>query len=274
MVTSLVAAVRAKTDRSETQKNAEKSSERASLSSDLFSKFSELIQELSGLNFPPAKSYFLSSKIDRRCQELSLNSFEEYYNYLQRPIHQAAEFSKLIDAVTINETFFFRNMPQLETVEKEILVPLLRQRRKEGQKKIRVWSCATSTGDEAYTLALQLMNLPEARGFDIEIVGTDICNEAIEKAEKGVYRQYNIRNIPHDMRVRYFEEKPGGIYEVKESLKRHVIFKYGNLMDHARVKQLGRFDIAFCRNVLIYFDREGKDLALQNIASVLKKMDT
>lgn len=236
------------------------------LSESLFNKFGEFIYQISGIRFQYSKNYFLSSKLQKRYEVLGLNNFTEYLNLLQTAAAKQSEHHKLMDEVTINETFFFRNQPQLELFEKEFLVKLLRKRKLEGKMKIRFWSCASSTGDEAYTIALQLLSLPEARGMQFEIVGTDICRDAIEKANKAEYRKYGIRNIPLDMLAQHFTASTDGhIHTLKEDVKRMVKFQECNLMDPNRVRMLGKFDFAFCRNVLIYFDAESKERALKNI---------
>lgn len=236
------------------------------LPQDLFNKFSDFIYKISGIRFQYAKNYFLSSKLQKRYEVLGLKGFAEYLQYLQSPTAKQTEYHKLMDEVTINETFFFRNQPQLELFEKEFLIPLLRKRKLEGKNKLRFWSCASSTGDEAYTMALQLLSLPEARGMQFEIIGTDICRDAIDKANKGEYRKYGIRNIPLDMLAKHFiTSTDGHIHTLKEDVKRMVRFQECNLMDADRIRMLGKFDFAFCRNVLIYFDEESKEKALKNI---------
>ena len=236
----------------------------------LFEQFSDFIYKISGIRFQYAKNYFLSSKLQKRYEVLGLPGFQEYLKYLQSPTAKQTEYHKLMDEVTINETFFFRNQPQLELFEKEFLIPLIRKRKLEGKKKLRFWSCASSTGDEAYTMALQLLTLPEARGMQFEIVGTDICRDAIEKANKAEYRKYAIRNIPVDMLAQYFTTSVDGhVHTLKQEVRNMVRFQECNLMDSDRIRMLGKFDFAFCRNVLIYFDEDSKEKALQNIYSTL-----
>lgn len=138
--------------------------------------------------------------------------------------------------------------------------------------RLRFWSCASSTGDEAYTLALQLLDMPEAKGFQFDIVGTDISRTAIKMAQEAVYRKYAIRNIPADMLKRYFsEDAAAGTWTLKDEVRRMIRFYEGNLMDEAKIRTLGKFDVAFCRNVLIYFDETSKEKVLQNIANALNE---
>ncbi len=244
--------------------------EKKSLSTDTFNKFSEFIYSISGIRFQIAKNYFLSSKLQKRYEDLGLKGFEEYLQYLHTPTAKQNEYHKLMDEITINETFFFRNEPQLAIFEKEFLIPLIRKRKAEGKNKIRLWSCASSTGDEAYTMALQILRLPEARGMQFEIIGTDICRDAIQKAQKAEYRKYGIRNIPVDMLAQNFTvSNDGHVHTLKQDVRSMVKFQECNLMDSDRIRMLGRFDFAFCRNVLIYFDDASKEQVLRNIYNAI-----
>lgn len=236
----------------------------------MFKNFSDFIYKISGIRFAENKSYFLSSKIKNRMDALGMSSLQEYFTFLQSPMSHTSEHPLLVDEITINETFFFRNQPQLEAFERDVLKPMLEKRRSQGINRIRMWSCAASTGDEAYTMALQLVDMPEARGFQFEIIGTDICRSAVATAQKAEYRKYAIRNIPQDMLKRYFtEDATGTKWNLNDEIKQFVRFQESNLMDEQRIRMLGKFDIAFCRNVLIYFDDVSKEKVLMNIYSAL-----
>lgn len=243
---------------------------RPTLKPELFKQFSDYIYQISGIRFLEAKAYFLTSKLQNRCDALLMKSFEEYLAFLKTPAAKLQEHHLLMDQITINETFFFRNEPQLESFEKDYLTPMIMKRKAEGKTRIRIWSCASSTGDEAYTTVLQILSNPIARGMQFEIIGTDICRDALAKAQKGSYKKYAIRNIPLDMLNRYFVIDPNGLdFHLKEDVKRMVRFQECNLIDEARIRMLGRFDFVFCRNVLIYFDGDSKEVALKNIYNAL-----
>ncbi len=236
-----------------------------------FERFSTFIYEISGIRFQSNKNYFVASKLQNRCTALNLPNFDAYYDYLQKPSSKLEEYPKLMDEVTINETFFFRNQPQLDAFEQDILKPKLIDMKAKGQNRLRVWSCAASTGDEAYTTALQLISLPEAQGMAIEIVGTDICRKALETARNGVYKPYAVRNIPQDLMQKYFtHDEATNTYQLSDTIKKMVTFQECNLIDENRIKMLGHFDIAFCRNVLIYFDEPSKEKALWNMYHAIK----
>lgn len=226
------------------------------------------------MRFEANKAYFVASKIDIRVQALGLKSFEAYLAYLESPSGRA-EYGFLIDEITINETFFFRHEPQLQAFRDEILMPLVFARRAQRQTKFRILSAAASTGDELYTLALMLKDMGLiGKDLTFELVGTDICHDALQKARAGVYRKYNIRNVPASMLQQYFEHTVGtGLgtesWTIKPDIKQLCRFQEGNLMDVTRLAALGKFDIIFCRNVLIYFDETSKEKVVRNLASLL-----
>ena len=251
---------------------------RPQLSETLFYKFATLIYDLSGMRFELNKSYFIASKLDLRVQALGLKNFESYLAYLESPSGRA-EYGFLIDEITINETFFFRHEPQLQAFRDEILMPLIFARRAQRQLKFRIWSAASSTGDELYTIALMLKDLGlTGKDMQFELVGTDICHDALEKARKGVYRKYNIRNVPPGMLQQSFDYIAGSStnigaesWTLKPDIKAMCRFQEGNLMDSIRTAALGKFDIIFCRNVLIYFDETSKEKVVHNLANALSE---
>jgi chemotaxis protein methyltransferase CheR len=246
---------------------------RPQLSDALFHKFATLIYDLSGMRFEANKSYFLASKIDIRVQALGLKGFEAYLAYLDSPSGKA-EYGFLIDEVTINETFFFRHEPQLQAFRDEVLMPLVFARRAQRQLRFRIWSAASSTGDELYTIALMLREMGlTGKDMQFELIGTDICHDALEKARAGVYRKYNIRNVPAAMLQQHFAHSENGgtfgseTWSLKPEIKQMCKFMEGNLMDSARTGALGKFDIIFCRNVLIYFDEASKEKVVKNMVT-------
>ncbi len=247
-------------------------SARPQLSDALFQKFATLIYDISGMRFEASKSYFIASKLDTRVQALGLKTFEAYLAYLESPSGRT-EYGFLIDEVTINETFFFRHEPQLQAFRDGILQPLVFSRRAQRQTKFRIWSCASSTGDELYTIALMLKDMGlTGKDITFELIGTDISHDSLEKARAAVYRRYNIRNVPPALLNQYFTYSNGNGIEtwtLKPDITSMCRFQEGNLMDAHRCGALGRFDIIFCRNVLIYFDEPSKEQVVKNLCNNL-----
>lgn len=237
----------------------------------LFPRFANLIYDISGMKFEPNKSYFLASKIDNRVQALGMKTFEAYLAYIESPSGRA-ESAFLIDEVSINETFFYRHEPQLAAFVQEVLMPLVFARKTQRQMKFRIWSAAASTGDELYTLALMIKEAGMLnQGLTFELVGTDISHEALKKARDGVYKKYNVRNIPpavlsHNFSVNATQDS----WTINADIKAMCRFQENNLMDTARIGTLGKFDVIFCRNVLIYFDEKSKEQVVKNMCSVLQ----
>ena len=247
---------------------------RPQLSDALFTKFAALIYELSGMRFEANKSYFIASKLDLRVQALGLKNFEAYLAYLESPSGRS-EYGFLIDEITINETFFYRHEPQLQAFRDEVLMPMVFARKAQRQMRFRILSAAASTGDELYTVALMLKDMGlVGKDMTFELVGTDICHDALQKARAGVYRKYNIRNVPASILQQNFDHAPGTgggteTWTIKPDIKAMCRFQEGNLMDATRTGALGKFDIIFCRNVLIYFDEASKEKVVRNLSTIL-----
>lgn len=170
----------------------------------------------------------------------------------------------IVDAMTTNESFFFRDGRPFEMLKNYIIPELLKTKK---DKKIRVWSAACSSGQEPYSMAMTFDQMPSLKGYDIEIIATDISKTVLEKAQKGVYTQFEVqRGLPITHLVKYFDQVDKG-WQIKQTLKDKVKFREFNLLDNPRV--LGTMDIIFCRNVLIYFDKETKQQIFKYLQSTI-----
>ena len=227
-----------------------------------FKKFTDFIYDKTGIRFEESKNYFLTSKVLRRAEKLSLESYEAYFDYLTTNVDRRTEVEKFIDIITIHETFFYRNEPQIKSFETDILTPLV-ARKKGG--KIRIWSAACSTGDEVYTTIFQFIQNNWLKDVQLEIVGSDISHQAVNDAQKGVYTEYAIRNVPQELKNKYFTEVEGRQAALSDEIKKLATFKTTNLKESSQTRGLGKFDIVICRNVLIYFDTAAKEQVLWNI---------
>jgi chemotaxis protein methyltransferase CheR len=165
----------------------------------------------------------------------------------------------LFDAVTINETFFFRNEPQFDAFAGTLVPEVIRGGTQNGHSKLRVWSAASSSGEEAYTLAMIFLERirPKYPWIELEITGTDINSAVIENARKGVYRSYSVRNMPAMYLNKYFIAEESR-YRLKDEVKQLVRFEQRNLYDRLHMQSMTGFDVIFCCNVLIYFDAQSK----------------
>ncbi len=240
------------------------------LSDDTFRQLRDYIYTLTGIYFQNNKKYLLEGRLGKRIQILNISSFENYLQYIRNGKGQFDELQFLYDAVTINETYFFRNEPQFEAFEKHLIPEIVQSRKYNGRSKIKIWSAASSSGEEAYTLAMIFLDKlkPRFPDLDVEIVGTDISQSVIEIAKRGVYKDYSIRNMPEYYLKKYFSVQDGK-YHVHDSVKQFVRFEKQNLFDQSRMRFMRNFDVIYCCNVLIYFDLKSKVQVVSNLYNSL-----
>jgi chemotaxis protein methyltransferase CheR len=234
------------------------------LRDDTFRQLRNFIYEKSGIFIPDTKKYLIENRLLRRIQENSLKSFEEYFSFVTNSGYER-ELPRLFDAVTTNETFFFREPQQFDVLCGEILKRITERG---CSKNIKIWSAACSTGEEPYTIAM----IFKERFSDVrlEIIASDISNSVLESARRGVYSTYSIRNVPQNYLFKYFT-KSGESYALNESIKRDVQFRNINLIDEKSTKTIKNVDVIFCRNVLIYFDDKAKKKAVSNLYDCMKQ---
>jgi chemotaxis protein methyltransferase CheR len=228
------------------------------LSDAVFRQLRDFIYEKSGIYVADSKKYLVEKKLLARIEEKNLKSYEDYLSLL-RFSGTGDELSKLYDAITTNETYFFRE-PQQLTVCVDTIIPRIMEQNK--SRDIKIWSAASSTGEEAYTLAMML--LEKKCCSRIEVLGSDISNEVLEAAKKAVYGSYSVRNVPPAYLTKYFKSN-GWTHELDLSVKSLARFMNINLIDPGKMRMVQGMDLVFCRNVLIYFD----DKAKQKVVSML-----
>jgi len=211
----------------------------------------ELFNEHAGIVFNPDSRLVLERRLRDRLAALGLSSFGEYYQLLRYEERGRAELDEAIDLVTINETYFLREVYQLRAYKDEILpalraVPHLRER-------LSVWSAGCSTGEEVYSIAMLTRESGLFPGRVVRVFGSDISRRCVAHARRGVYGPSAFRAMPTELRRRYFTEQPDGAH-VTDDLRSICQFGHMNLLDTPRSSVVGRVDVIFCRNVLIYFD--------------------
>jgi len=223
------------------------------LSKDNFTKIGEFIYRKSGIHLTIDKHYEKLAKfIDSRSVELGLENFRKYFFKLRFEDKDGSEFQELMNAVTVNETYFFREKDQFEVLVNKILPEL--HASLPASKPLRILSSPCSTGEEPYSIILHIVEegkVVEER--DIEVVGIDIDSTVIKKAQIAKYSDRAIHAIPKDILGRWFNKKALG-YELGEDLQGSVDFQVVNIFDKAQMHKLGKFDVIFSRNMLIYFD--------------------
>lgn len=221
-------------------------------------RLSQMVYDYCGLGFQD-RQYILQDKISKRVVELGLN-FEGYCDYLRKsPI----EWDVLIELLTINETYFYREEDQLNECC-SLVLPMLKS--KNIDRPLRIWSAACSSGEEPYTLAMLIQETGLFSPGSVVIIATDINRKVLQKAEKGWYHNssFAFRRIPENLLKKYFIEENGG-YQIKPSTRKMVKFQHLNLLNEVKVGEIGEVDIIFCRNVLIYFDRDKTQQVIRSL---------
>ena len=230
------------------------------LSDPQFGQLREFLYQRAGLHFADGKKFLLESRLQKRLRELGGLDVAGYLALVTSPARGAAELSNLLDAVTTHETSFFRNRPQLEAFNKHVLRKLLEQRAARGQRELRIWSAACSSGEEPYTLAMLLIEVlgEEIGRWNVRILGTDIAHNVLEKAKLGEYGRYSFRTTPAYFAGKYFEVRGRDLFCIRDEPRRLVEFQALNFADSASMRRMRGFDAIFCRNALIYFDLDAK----------------
>jgi len=232
-----------------------------------FEFIAALIKKESGIIIAKGKEYLLESRLMPIVRANNFVTLEDLFMSL-RSNASSALINQVVDAMTTNESFFFRDVKPFTQFENVVLPYILKEKAKTGQKTLRIWSAAASSGQEAYSLAMLIKEKANLfMGWKIEIIGTDISTEILNKAIAGVYSQFEVqRGLPIQLLVKYFK-KDGDAWLIDGSIKSMVQFKKWNLLDDLSL--LGHFDVVFCRNVLIYFDQPTKSSILERIRRLL-----
>ena len=243
---------------------------RAKLSAETFQQLREYIYKKTGILFGENKTYLMENRLRYRLEECGCSNYEEYFYFLQYDPRRNQEMPKLFDSVTTNETSFFRDAVQIKAFDDDVLPLVLQENEENRRKELRVWSAASSTGEEAYTIAMQMLNkgLPQ-KGWRTEIVGTDLSQKVVASAQAAVYGANTIRNTPPDCLRKYFSNN-GDQYKLLPVVTRMAQFRVMNLMDQIAMKRMKNFDVIFCRNVLIYFDAAAKKSVISNLYDALR----
>jgi chemotaxis protein methyltransferase CheR len=209
-----------------------------------------LIYRETGIALRDSKRILISNRLRKRLVALELNGYDEYYRYLINTEDGRRELPHFIDAVSTNETYFYRGDNQFTALKEEILPGIFNRK-----SKIRVWSAGCSTGEEPYTICITIKEKAgTAWDGEIEIVATDINTEVIEKAKEGLYSGRTLKFVPDEHLYRYFDSICSDKYRIKDIIKQHIKFKCHNLLRHEPPGT--SFDLIFCRNVMIYFDKK------------------
>ena len=216
-----------------------------------FDKFRDFFYRKTGIQFGDSKRYFVDKRLIERIQVTGHESFRRYFQFMR---FQASglEVQELINCMTVNETYFFREEYQFECLVEETLNEIVKN--KPG-KPIRIWSIPSSSGEEPYSIALTLLEKwPLINNVDIEIVSSDIDSDILDRCQKGIYTERSLMNVSAILRQRYFTKLPDGNWQICKDLRDSVRFTQVNLAEPSSTRSYRGFDVIFCRNLLIYFD--------------------
>ena len=229
-----------------------------------FEFVSGLLRRRAGIVLTADKTYLLESRLAPLARKEGLNSIEDLLQVV-RARRDERLITALVDVMTTNETFFFRDKTPFELMKSTVLPKLV----EENRPRLRIWCAACSTGQEPYSLAMMLDENPSlVGGKQVEILATDISTRVLEKAKSGLYSQFEVqRGLPIQMMMKYFRQKDD-LWQISDKIRSMVTFREFNLMDSPR--GLGQFDVIFCRNVLIYFDSPTKGKVLENLAGIIQ----
>ena len=231
------------------------------LSEDVFRLIRDIIKDYCGLYFDDSSLYLVEKRLSRRVKSHNLNDFRDYYRFIRYDKNTEEELSAIIDILTVNETYFFREQNQLKAFSEEILEEL--KVTLQGRKTLRIWSAGCSTGEEPYTITMLICEKDNYNGWNIEVHGSDINQRVLQTARKGTYMKNSFRTTEPYYMKKYFSED-NGAFTINDRIKKHVNYSYLNLLDPVKTRFMGKMDVIFCRNVLIYFDNASRRRVIEN----------
>jgi chemotaxis protein methyltransferase CheR len=230
-------------------------------------RVSEFLYRRTGMVFADNRRYYIDRRVAERIAVTQSESFRSYFAILRSDANH--EIEHLVNAFTVNETYFNREEHQLRCMTSDLLGNIARMRGR--TEAIRIWSIPCSTGEEPYSIAMWLMeHWSEVDNYNIEIVGSDIDTCALKVGTEGIYSERALMRLSKDVVSRYFELLPGSRYQIHPGLVDSVQFTQANLIDSRDMARYRGFDIIFCRNVLIYFDDSSRRIAAENLYDCLR----
>jgi len=235
------------------------------LSEKQFRHISNTVYKVSGIDLHQGKEELVKARLLKRLRSLRLGNFEHYLQYLEQD-QSGRETQAMVDVLTTNKTNFFRESEHLDFLRTDILPKL-------NQEKIRIWSAGCSSGEEPYSIAITLSEaLSDMGKTDLKILGTDISDRMLDRARQGVYEQELLKTLPPQIAGRYFDLHPGKsarLYQVNSRIQSLVSFARLNLMEEWPMA--GPFDVIFCRNVMIYFDKPTQERLVRRFWPLIKE---
>jgi chemotaxis protein methyltransferase CheR len=232
------------------------------LTEEEFQRLCDFLYRRTGMVFTEAKRYYVERRIVERMVATGSGSFQSYFARLRTDVQHEIEL--FINAFTVNETYFYREDHQLKCLTTDLLAE--RVRANQAHKGIRIWCAPCSTGEEPFSVAIWLLeNWPLVDQYEIEILGSDIDTEALEACRQGIFGKRALMRLSATLVEKYFERLDNDRWRILDELRGSVEFSRVNIVESAETRPNGRFDVIFCRNVLIYFDDASRRVAAENL---------
>jgi chemotaxis protein methyltransferase CheR len=226
----------------------------------VYKQIRDLVYKVSGIYKSEEKLYLLAAGCGRRMKHLNVRSSREYWDHLTAHPSRDGEMRELLNEITIGETCLFRSQPQIDALRKVILPEIAGEKTKQITRRLRIWSAGCSTGEESYTIAMNMMEEGESllRGWTVEVLATDLNDRSVAAAKAGIYGDYALRSTPEYFKKKYFVPFDDKRLQVRPEVKKLIAFSRLNLQDDSRMLFMKGMDVIFCCNVLIYFDGPSK----------------
>ena len=232
-----------------------------------FAKFRDFFYRKTGIHFDESKRYFVDKRLIERIDATGARDFRQYFINLRFEA-AGSELQELVNSMTVNETYFFREHYQFDCMVKDMLEEIVKTRR--PGSRIRIWSIPSSTGEEPYTIAIYLLERwKRINEYDVEIMSSDIDTEVLASAQRGIYSPRSVGQMPKPYLEKYFTKTRDGDYAISRDLVSAVDFSRVNLSEAADTRRFRDIDIIFCRNLLIYFDDLSRRVAAETFYDAL-----
>ncbi len=237
----------------------------------VYRQIRDLVYKISGIYKAEEKLYLLADGCGRRMKHLNARTPREYWECLTVAPGRDAELRELLNEITIGETCLFRSQPQLDALRKVILPEIVAEKTKQITKRLRIWSAGCSTGEESYTLAMNMLEESDRllNGWTVEFVATDLNDRSVTAAKAGIYGDYALRNTSELYKRKYFSTADEKKLQVRPEVKKLITFSRLNLQDDSKMLFMKGMDLIFCCNVLIYFDGVSKSKVINHFFSNL-----
>jgi chemotaxis protein methyltransferase CheR len=237
----------------------------------VYRQIRDLVYKVSGIYKAEEKLYLLADGCGRRMKQVKARTPRDYWDHLTANPSRDGELRQLLNEITIGETCLFRSQPQLDALRKVILPEVVVEKTKQITKRLRIWSAGCSTGEESYTLAMNMLEESEhlLKGWTVEIVATDLNDRSVETAKAGIYGDYALRSTTDYFKRKYFSAVDEKKLQVRPEVKKLITFSRLNLQDDSKMVFMKGMDLIFCCNVLIYFDGASKSKVINHFFSNL-----